>query len=501
MNGRTNTSVVTIDTGGAKVPLEAPTALTTVPMDKKVNLTWKDPLDKYAVPKGETANEPWPIVSKWDHTVIVRKLGSDPTNITDGVRIFESQIRDQYVTNPYSDTNDLVNGSEYHYAAYGVSTDGIVSVPMTAIGFPRDGMFSYMGQQSLAYPSDYGRLFTDFTAAASTENHAIFTGLAKEVGTGAGLDYNRFTPYPSAYVFDESGTKTELPNANNTIGSRTAYSGPIGTSANGYVFFGCGYSATSSNTGTYNNISGSVTIINPSLTVSRANGNSRAYGAAASVGDTAIFYGGIASNYDPVPTASAINSNGTHTPLDNAVTQTCTRAAGSSTNSYAIFTGGCPDELNDQEFAIPVLTAYDSSLTKITNNTATARFQHCGVSNNGRAIFAGGKNYYTNQYGGTCFTTVEYYTDSLTKQTVTGLVIAAYDLAGVSYESNVLFAGGRNFNDSYSNEGRVEATLYDGSFTRKNVDNLTSYRPIKAANAKSLAFFIGEGLIDKYKYQ
>ena len=61
-----------------------------------------------------------------------------------------------------------------------------------------------------------------------------------------------------------------------------------------------------------------------------------------------------------------------------------------------------------------------------------------------------------------------------------------------------MFAGGRN--SDYDNTNYV--TLYDGSLTRKTVENLSSARAnLTAATAKNVAYFIGSGSADMYIYE
>lgn len=102
MNGRTNSNGVGTDT--LQVPLDPPVNLTATAGNAKVSLTWMDPVDKYATPEGETAQDPQQLVSEWDYTVLVRKVGSQPNDPNDGTVVTKSSIRNQYQTSPYEDT-------------------------------------------------------------------------------------------------------------------------------------------------------------------------------------------------------------------------------------------------------------------------------------------------------------------------------------------------------------------------------------------------------------
>lgn len=124
MNGRTNSNGVGTDT--LQVPLDPPVNLTATAGNAKVSLTWLDPVDKYATPEGETAQDPQQLVSEWDYTVVVRKVGSQPNDPNDGTVVTKSSIRNQYQTSPYEDTG-LINDTVYFYGVFAVNKDGVAS--------------------------------------------------------------------------------------------------------------------------------------------------------------------------------------------------------------------------------------------------------------------------------------------------------------------------------------------------------------------------------------
>lgn len=109
-----------------QIPLEAPTALTATAGNAKVSLTWTDPVDKYATPEGEQAQDPQQLVSVWAYTKIVRKAGSAPTGPNDGVTVMSSEVRNAYQTEPFVDTG-LTNNTTYYYGAFAYNEDGVVS--------------------------------------------------------------------------------------------------------------------------------------------------------------------------------------------------------------------------------------------------------------------------------------------------------------------------------------------------------------------------------------
>ena len=124
MNGRTNSNGTTTEM--LQVPLDPPTDFTIQTDNGQVRLTWTDPLDKYATPEGEQAGDPDQLVSVWSYTAIVRKEGSAPTGIHDGILVAESQVHNQYQSTPYIDTG-LTNGVTYYYGLFAINESGIPS--------------------------------------------------------------------------------------------------------------------------------------------------------------------------------------------------------------------------------------------------------------------------------------------------------------------------------------------------------------------------------------
>lgn len=124
MNGRTNSHGSTID--DLQVPLDPCTSLRAEAGNGSVTLYWDDPVDKYATPEGETAQNPQQLVSVWDHTIVVRKVGSQPANPNDGIVVTSSGVRDQYLSTGYMDS-ELINGTNYHYGIFAYNTAGVAS--------------------------------------------------------------------------------------------------------------------------------------------------------------------------------------------------------------------------------------------------------------------------------------------------------------------------------------------------------------------------------------
>ena len=109
-----------------QIPLDAPTAFSATAGNAQVELTWTDPLDKYATPEGEVSDTGDQLVSEWDHTVLVRKTGSQPAGPNDGTVVVSSSVRDQYQTSAYVDSG-LTNDITYYYGVFAYNKDGVAS--------------------------------------------------------------------------------------------------------------------------------------------------------------------------------------------------------------------------------------------------------------------------------------------------------------------------------------------------------------------------------------
>ena len=121
-----------------QIPLDACTNFSGKAGNAQVTLTWTDPKDKYATPEGETAQDPDQLVSVWDHTVLVRKTGSQPAGPNDGTVVVSSSVRDQYASAGYVDTG-LQNDTTYYYGVFAYNTDGVASPGAFASATPIAG--------------------------------------------------------------------------------------------------------------------------------------------------------------------------------------------------------------------------------------------------------------------------------------------------------------------------------------------------------------------------
>lgn len=121
-----------------QIPLEACTAFSASGGNAKVELTWTDPKDKYATPEGDISDTGDQLVSEWDHTVLVRKTGSQPAGPNDGTVVVSSSVRNQYQSTPYTDTG-LTNDTTYYYGVFAYNKDGVASEGAFASATPITG--------------------------------------------------------------------------------------------------------------------------------------------------------------------------------------------------------------------------------------------------------------------------------------------------------------------------------------------------------------------------
>ena len=83
---------------------------------ESVKISWTDP-DNIVDENGIT-------IAKWAGTKIVRKVGSYPEYVTDGVLVCDSTVKNQYATVGYKD-NGLTNGETYYYKAFPYTIAGV----------------------------------------------------------------------------------------------------------------------------------------------------------------------------------------------------------------------------------------------------------------------------------------------------------------------------------------------------------------------------------------
>lgn len=99
---------IKIGGGLGGVPLSDCKNLALKESNDKLTLTWTDP--ENIVFNGET-------IAAWEGTKVVRKEGSSPMSVDDGILVTDSKVKDQYAVNGLQDTN-VVADTEYNYALF-----------------------------------------------------------------------------------------------------------------------------------------------------------------------------------------------------------------------------------------------------------------------------------------------------------------------------------------------------------------------------------------------
>lgn len=103
--------------------LPAATAFSVTSNQTTSTIKWKDPLDtveSLPAPVGLTTT------AYWKNSKLVRKIGSYPTNVSDGTLLATVTSRDAYATNGFQDSG-LIDSSSYYYTLFASSTDDYVS--------------------------------------------------------------------------------------------------------------------------------------------------------------------------------------------------------------------------------------------------------------------------------------------------------------------------------------------------------------------------------------
>lgn len=83
-----------------------------------VSLMWTDP-------RNLVFNDE--VVAQWAGTKVVRKEGTRPTSVDDGVLVADSTVKDAHKTSPLVDTGAVTDGVKYNYLLCPYTTDGVVT--------------------------------------------------------------------------------------------------------------------------------------------------------------------------------------------------------------------------------------------------------------------------------------------------------------------------------------------------------------------------------------
>lgn len=170
------------------------------------------------------------------------------------------------------------------------------------------------------------------------------------------------------------------------------------------------------------------------------------------------------------------------TKVITSVVHPNTKCAAASVGEYALFAGGMESD-SDGDYGINTVTACDTSLTA-SRPTALAlhRWDLAGASIGNYALFGGG------DYGGYTCNTVDAYDTALTRTNPTGLDVDVSELAGAASDSYAIFGGGyrRGVGESQS------ASAYNAALTRFAVlDMYYANRELAGGGIEGFSVFAG----------
>ena len=181
-----------------QIPLDAPTSFSATAGNAQVELTWTDPLDKYATPEGEVSETGDQLVSEWDHTVLVRKTGSQPAGPNDGTVVVSSSVRNQYQTTAYVDSG-LANDTTYYYGVFAYNKDGVASSGAFVNATPKARPATY-GVFGVQWDTSNSSTALSRLTIESDPNHLVDHDISDDpvpaIGTGAGSSpFDNFSPW------------------------------------------------------------------------------------------------------------------------------------------------------------------------------------------------------------------------------------------------------------------------------------------------------------------
>ena len=210
----------------------------------------------------------------------------------------------------------------------------------------------------------------------------------------------------------------------------------------------------------------------------------RAYLAAASIGDYAIFYGGYNGTIVSAKNQNMDIYNSSLVKVTNNSRGFIRNMAAASNSSYAMFGGGQKyDDEQGSEEAVSTVRAIDGNLTTtLTSFTNVAKKDLAATTVNDYVLFGGGYN-----GSRTIYATVDAYDTNLTKTTPTPLSQGRYGLAATTIGDYALFGGGSSSNYT---------EVYDTDLVKSTATPLSEARKYLAATTVGNYALFGGGCYD-----
>ena len=245
--------------GGTKIRLADVSGAAVAMTNTTAALTWSDPED--IVVSGS-------VLAKWAGTKVLRKIGSAPESITDGVVVVDSKVKNQYSANGYEDTG-LEYGVMYYYRWFPYTEEGVVTDGSAVSVTPARTKITTV-------PSQSGTLTYDGTEQTASWNNYDSTQLtvSGNTATNAGTHTASFTP-TADYMWSDGTTTAKTADwiigkadANATLSANAVTldddhlsTTVTVTNATGAVSVSSGNTALA--TATYNGSTGVITIASP----------------------------------------------------------------------------------------------------------------------------------------------------------------------------------------------------------------------------------------------
>ena len=385
----------------------------------RVTLTWSNPANAFA------------------GVVIVKKQGSAPARLTDGVRVYQGAGA------AYTD-DAVAFDTAYYYRAfpYNARRQYQTMLEGAVVSATPKGEVVYYGVITpLIRPRDQHM-------AASVGGYALFAG-GTDTAANAYVNtvdaYNaqltRITPTPLSAARRQA--------AGDSVGNYALFAG--GDSRTEYFDTVDAYDATLTRTAA------------PTLSVARS------HPSGASVGNYLLIAGGNNKSSSSVDTVDCYDSSLTRITVNTLSAVLISEGAGSS-DHHAMFaalgTTNAPTGVD----------AFDTALTRTSpEGLSKGRGQPRGETAGEHVLFAGGGVYNRSSGTTTRQNTVDAYDSALTRTTAAPLSVARYQMGSASLDEYAVFVGGTVYVTSGDDSVDV-VDAYDDALTRKTVASLSAKR-------------------------
>ena len=140
---------------------------------ENVSILWSDPAD--VIYNGA-------VIAEWDRTVLVRKAGSAPNDINDGTQILVNNVRDNYASSAFVDTN-VSFGTTYYYRFFPISKAGAITKGTALNVTP--------ALEKLTIPTAYGSL--TYNGTEQTQSFSNYEPSKMSVSGNTGTNAGSYT--------------------------------------------------------------------------------------------------------------------------------------------------------------------------------------------------------------------------------------------------------------------------------------------------------------------